>query len=285
MMLRSGLALHDVGHDAERSRRVYLSDGLEQAPAHVTSPRHPDHSLVYERGALVPKGPWRPPSMTELDVITRGLDSTPGSSVAVLPIPKWLYDRFNEVRIGVDVLSDWDQANEYVSRAPVVEAARDWAIGQAEDPDKRIWQAGIRANPPGLKTVTVDNRTQRLVGLHTDNWFGAPMDRRGASPNRIALNLGNKDRFFDYINLPLSVVWQVANQTEDLSMAALTSDLLTRFLAVAPGYPVTRVRVAPGEAYIAPTDNMIHDGSTECSHQWDVYFTVVGHFPIPSRTG
>ena len=29
-----------------------------------------------------------------------------------------------------------------------------------------------------------------------------------------------------------------------------------------PDYPVVRLTIRPGEAYIAPTENLIHDGST-----------------------
>ncbi len=45
-----------------------------------------------------------------------------------------------------------------------------------------------------------------------------------------------------------------------------------------PDYPVIKVRVAPGEAYIAPTENMIHDGSTVGKQYPDIHLTLFGYF-------
>ena len=53
------------------------------------------------------------------------------------------------------------------------------------------------------------------------------------------------------------------------------------FMSRFPGYPIMKVRVAPGEAYIAPTDNMIHDASTVGSKTPSVTLTLRGWFTVP----
>jgi hypothetical protein len=42
-----------------------------------------------------------------------------------------------------------------------------------------------------------------------------------------------------------------------------------------------KVRVAPGEAYIAPTDNVIHDASTVGSQTPSITLTLRGWFTVP----
>ena len=43
-----------------------------------------------------------------------------------------------------------------------------------------------------------------------------------------------------------------------------------KFLRVFDDYPITRIRVKPGDAYIAPTENIVHDGCTELGSDLDV---------------
>jgi hypothetical protein len=50
-----------------------------------------------------------------------------------------------------------------------------------------------------------------------------------------------------------------------------------------PTYPVVRLRIGPGEGYIAPTENVIHDGSTIGMTKWDLYLTMLDYFgPWPT---
>lgn len=55
-----------------------------------------------------------------------------------------------------------------------------------------------------------------------------------------------------------------------------STPLIHAFLRKYPEYPVMRLAVMPGEAYIAPTENMIHDGTTECMTVADLQVTVRG---------
>ncbi|WP_145832119.1 hypothetical protein [Bradyrhizobium huanghuaihaiense] len=44
--------------------------------------------------------------------------------------------------------------------------------------------------------------------------------------------------------------------------------------------PVIRCRLSPGEAYIAPTENLIHDASSEGEKTADVNFTIRGEIEL-----
>lgn len=50
---------------------------------------------------------------------------------------------------------------------------------------------------------------------------------------------------------------------------------------VASGRPIRiiRIRLAPGEGYVAPTEHLLHDGSTEAQDQPSAAAFWLGHWP------
>jgi len=50
------------------------------------------------------------------------------------------------------------------------------------------------------------------------------------------------------------------------------------FMSTFPNYPVVRVRLRPGEAYIAPTENILHDGSSAGVGNVNHYLSLRGRF-------
>jgi hypothetical protein len=132
---------------------------------------------------------------------------------------------------------------------------------------------------PGLATVTTDGNDER-VGLHVDNWYQASLERREHAPNRISINLGIEPRFFLYINLRLATLAEVMNNRfpDFYGAQEIQHGLRASFMSSCGSYPVVRVRLAPGEGYIAPTESMIHDASTEGGTALDLQFLVRGRF-------
>jgi hypothetical protein len=47
-----------------------------------------------------------------------------------------------------------------------------------------------------------------------------------------------------------------------------------------PAYPVTRLRLRSREAYIAPTDNFVHDGSSAGGRYPDIALHMLGYFGL-----
>ena len=54
------------------------------------------------------------------------------------------------------------------------------------------------------------------------------------------------------------------------------------FLTKYPNYPVFRIKIEPGEAYIAPTENIIHDGA-KLNYETDFTWTFLGYFQTSSK--
>jgi hypothetical protein len=57
------------------------------------------------------------------------------------------------------------------------------------------------------------------------------------------------------------------------------------FMTLFPSYPVVRVRIHPGEAYVAPTENILHDGSSIDMNAMDITFSIRGRFSLSPRCG
>jgi hypothetical protein len=86
-------------------------------------------------------------------------------------------------------------------------------------------------------------------------------------------NLGNDVRYFLFIDLPVRQLLSAANALHSEGSRVRQDKLRVRdrtfagtvtgraFMASSLMYPVVRVKVYPGEAYIAPTEDIIHDDS------------------------
>lgn len=129
-----------------------------------------------------------------------------------------------------------------------------------------VWSAstfsliGLATGPAGKRTTTVNPKNGLRLGLHFDSWDMMPLHERGASRYRISVNVGSEDRAFLFVAVSGVEVIDAVNVAEVNSMNATT--LFRRFAAGLPMMQVIRLRVPPGWAYVAPTDNLPHDGST-----------------------
>ena len=63
----------------------------------------------------------------------------------------------------------------------------------------------------------------------------------------------------------------------DWEMPGRYTVLARQFMEQFPDVPVIRCRLAPGEAYVAPTENLVHDGSSVGQSDIDEQFTIRGH--------
>jgi uncharacterized protein len=136
---------------------------------------------------------------------------------------------------------------------------------------------GLGINSPGQLCVTRKPESGERIGLHLDSWFRFSSTKRAHAPNRICINLGQSCRYLMLIDLPLERIIEALDyQATEANMNP--TDIGRAFMNAFPNYPVLRIKVAPGHAYVAPTELIIHDGCTEGSHSIDINFTVLGTF-------
>lgn len=136
---------------------------------------------------------------------------------------------------------------------------------------------GIAAHEPAMPSVTWDNNMQEFIGLHVDSWDNCALYRRAAARYRFCINIGTRPRHFHFVNLTVSGIHALLMPTQSCG----ATDLGRRFLTLYPDYPVVRVTLRPGEAYIAPTDNLVHDAATPNGTRRDYTFTFRGMRQCP----
>ncbi len=259
--------------------RLLLSDGTGGPEAAPDSDR-------YESQARLPLNSWRPPRNEEMATLGSeeakpdslafvAIVRPPGQLLApLLAITSELTSKPIELR-GIDG-----------TVAPVIdEVGAELAklFAEAGRPHRTL---GISLVAPGFTTTAVDFSTNRRLGLHVDSGPESAPRMRAQTPNRISVNLGKEPRRLLFLNLSLAQV--IARLPADVvnDPANSPTDLARVFLRTFPRYPVLSLEIEPGEAYIAPTENMIHDGYTGHMASPDASLSVLGHFKRPgSKTG
>lgn len=230
----------------------------------------------YEQQAWLPLKPWlalTSPEKRELVAATRPADIA--RSIYVMKAPGRLLEcaeRLSRLR-----------SNNHRAAPNTAYASKDHEECAAEI--NRICSVagelnflGLQIDQPGLETVTLSDDTRRLPGLHVDSWDDVDIGGRCSSRNRLSINMGTTPRHFLFVPV---VLQDVAAYVEKASGSAVRqrgdqTPLARQFMALRPEIPVVRCRIDPGELYIAPTENIIHDGSSAASSELTRSFAVLG---------
>lgn len=258
-------------NDINWANRLLLSSGTEQAS--VSTDRA---SIPYCNDAIVPRLPWRTLTLMEQQILfSSKLEKIPSLYVSILSIPQNILSYLNELGTVEDHrLLKYVLQKERVKKgiSLIQEYIETFRIQSAELSEYRIgW------NAPKQMTVTVGSDNCR-VGLHIDN-------QRGSSLHRISINLGSEPRYFLFINLSIDQLYRLVSETDGnvVSKTSGSSRICLAFMQLFPNYPVIKLRVNPGEAYIAPTEHITHDGCTEGTNSLDVFFTMRTIFDCQPR--
>jgi len=253
--------------------RVFLSDG-------TTSLQQPDADKAgYTPGAFLPKTPWRKPTDWESKRLWQNSGVTNVDFVGVASIPNEL---LAELRRVVNDTSDKNTLRQLDPRrirehiGPLIDYLRDRFAYKSEP-----FNHGIHVHRHGRETVTLDTASGKYLGLHLDSWERYSVEARARSLNRICVNIGAEPRHFLFVNLSLMNITRILAEQSQENADRESESVGPTFMSRFPGYPIMKVRVAPGEAYIAPTDNMIHDASTVGSKTPSVTLTLRGWFTVP----
>lgn len=203
----------------------------------------------YDAEALIPVPDWQPLSAEEVKGLSSDLTAADGARVEI-------------VCLGQD--------------APRYGATPEQIGGY--DPFTRRWPysfLGFVDNPAGQATTTVDTSTGTRLGVHLDNFDKLPTARRVESRRRLALNLGPGSR---YLVLATDDIQQISRAMGAMNHHPHTNDV-RRY--VYQGHPLRciRIRLDPGDGYIAPTELIPHDGSTWGASTPSRIAFWLGHWP------
>jgi hypothetical protein len=294
-----GVSLADsrAGAALAPGTRIAFADGRQALRERVrlssgTRPVRDDAALAGDYGvdALVPLAPWRAPSDTELVALSAdGADQIPwrpGCDAALVRLPGKLITPLMDMLDRHEVRDRGDKSvfHGNIAGDPVwsrtLAALREYLTSFALD---KIGGLPLSIGPANRFTLTKDSfaaDAQKFIGLHLDSWDKLPLRHRHRSRNRVCINLGREARYSLFVNMSLMQMFGHLGLRDPEDVYADYRGLYVgrRFMETCPAYPVVRLRVEPGEAYILPTDNLIHDGSTMGTSHPDVTMTFIGRF-------
>ncbi|MCB9268418.1 MAG: hypothetical protein H6561_02480 [Lewinellaceae bacterium] len=225
----------------------------------------------------VPTQPWRKMTRGEAEMLLAKPDEIlPYQSIGLWKMPAALIDAWKATGVHqATTEADILQVMNHPAYAPAVAGTETWALTFQRTPEPLITHR-IACIPRNLETVTYNPREKRYLGLHLDSWEKQPLQELATTRNRLCINLGQSPRYFLFVNQEIHRLQQICDLPQESRPRTLIQAFLERF----PDYPVIRVCLQPFEAYIAPTENIIHDGSSMGQLYQDVQITIRSYFNV-----
>ena len=227
------------------------------------------NGAIYESRARIACEPWNQLTPTDLRLLVT--DRPPldyGKSV--------LFLRFPPLESRSDREAIWRNDPDVIARrifGPVLKICK---IG---DPIECL---GALEGPPNASNTTLDPQTGKRIGLHVDSWHAPYESRPDLLPNRISVNVGNESRYFMFMPVSLTDMRNILQ--EEMGTVPVPwqdrSGLGRLFMERFPLTPVVRCQIEPWEAYVAPTENLVHDGSSSGQSESDRQYVLLGSISL-----
>lgn len=131
--------------------------------------------------------------------------------------------------------------------------------------DPRATYLGHHTSPGRLRTTTPDPAGGLLIGVHVDNHDRLPCSGRHLARRRLCFNLGPAPRYLLVGDRDIRTIARAVRP--DHHVRHPHTDDLRAYVAQGGPLNLLRIRLDPGEGYIAPTELLPHDGSTQDSTQ------------------
>jgi hypothetical protein len=254
--------------------RVFVADGLEIdgrcAAVEIMRARDSErqsfvsHAFVPDFGSARPLKWARHYSKIQLDT---------GDFVYVGNVPEKSY---NELRkIGTrqnDIGSDGvefviEQIINSISGEPNIRVGRPFG-----------WN-GFALNDPGLLSTTL-GPNGRYLGLHYDDFEGFALRSREKARNRICINLGDAQRGFSFWPVQMKGAFKAIEGSALSSVSSL--EVARQIMSKEVIFELVTITLNPGEFYVAPTENILHDGNTSLSRLVDLSLTIRAYISFES---
>ncbi|REC47050.1 hypothetical protein [Chryseobacterium pennipullorum] len=248
-----------------------LSNGDEHTVSINSGTESPQNNK-YVKGALIPKNTFRSLSDSEKEIVFAAKEHAMSFGyneiIKVISLPESIQNGIKNINL--NAVESYEELEKTVAHDDFKVLAKDlMSYVLSKSIHSEIHNLGIQIEPGNEYTTT--KQDDQYVGLHIDSWDRQPLSERKKSKNRICFNIGKEARYLYFINIP-------ANQLSTEDSDAPVDEIVTEFLATHPEYPVLRIRINPFEGYIAPTEYIIHDGSTSGNPFKDITFTIRSYF-------
>lgn len=224
---------------------------------------------------------WRGPTREELDDLEEFGDGEPdlGRAIGLFEMSPVALARSIE-------FLEWYFASPGRSLPECQTRAHDVALLESiytGDDAKGIFM-GVATGPANRSTVAVHRDTGEAVGLHLDNYDGLPVRERAGARNRICVNVGPQSRYLLFLRFQANFLLAQLEHHDGVSQELRERipydhrELVYQYFRLFPDSRVYRIEIRPGEGYIAPTENIVHEGSTLGTQERDFSMVWLGHF-------
>lgn len=147
-----------------------------------------------------------------------------------------------------------------------------------------LYSYELMFNPSGLNSTAYNHKLDTPIGLHIDTHNVKELYLRQEGFQLLSINLGHSERYFYFIELEvkdlIKKLAQKLNKKYEQLLESLSdvNELKSLFLEHFPDYPIKRVTIKPSQAYIAVSQNIIHDGGTNDLGNLDVTLLIGGYY-------
>jgi hypothetical protein len=248
----------DIGLISNHLSPVDLRERLSVAAASGSGAIPADSGARYETAAIVPDGQWRALTDTEFNDLASAGSAEPRffANIGLMRSDPTFAARLEHlVDLQARHVSDGSlRRSPSDIRAKLLEA-----IAETQDlrPVGPMLAVGRSISRGGLHTTTVGESGER-TGMHVDSWDGLDLNGRRQASNRLALNLSEAPRYLLFVPRQIaSMIPQLASRRRETGL-----DLVQAYFSSGCDGRIYRLEVRPGEYYVAPTENLLHDGSS-----------------------
>jgi len=241
--------------------------------------------LEYDVDAYKPKHDWRPLNQEEKKLLIGNIERETSYSSTILlnHLPDHLISLLKKINVGgyvkyVDVLNEFKNQSESLREFQngINKILMSYAMKNTLPEFHRIV-----FNPPEIETLTYYMEEQKLifVGMHIDRSTKFDLSNVETSKNRLCINIGKEDRILYFVNLTLNQIVELLRKKKEIDISHVTiNNIAEIFFKEYPEYPVVKVVQRPYDYYIAPTDNVLHDGSSLGKKYHDICLVWTGYF-------
>jgi hypothetical protein len=255
--------------------RILLSDGIQQVDTL--------NGQICKSKVFIAKKPWRLPTENESDIlIAKKNDLLNYQIVGILNLPSDLKNKFKNLKL--DECKNYNEITKITNTEIYKNVLKDTIeyFEKSSLEKKSSIPHNIYLGEPNLTNNTFNQKEQSYIGLHLDSWEARYSDSKEKARNRICINLGKEPRYLLFYNLQFNEMAKMCGVTE-MKRNDNPYEMLYKFFDIYKSYPVIKIKINPYEVYLAPTENIIHDGSTEGTVNKDLNLAIRGFFKIPIK--
>ena len=247
--------------------RIMKSNGVERATEINGLKCLPD--------TFVPKTPWFNISKKDLKQIINKKEPK-YTDISLIKLPKNIKEKFKNLKISeannIDEIKFIQSSLEYRKTLGILNTY----LSSISNNPKNITIHSLYFGNSNLSNNTYNSDQNTFIGLHLDSWEGNILNERIISRNRICINLGKEIRFLQFYNVSIDYMAELVSHKDNNDV----NQIYKKFAAKFPDWPVYRISINPYEAYIAPTEFIIHDGSSIGTNTPDITLVARGGFML-----